>query len=68
VTFWLIVILGSAGGWLWLRNKRLRAEANPVDDPEALEAAERDLDDLDAMATPEDAEEHLEDWGPGAPR
>ncbi len=39
-----------------------------ADDPEALEDAENEVRNLDAFATPEDAEEDLPDWGPGVPR
>lgn len=39
-----------------------------VEDRELLEDAEEEVRDLDASATPEDADNHLPDWGPGAPR
>ncbi len=31
-------------------------------------AAEQEVRDLDALATPEDADDELTDWGPGAPK
>ncbi len=37
-------------------------------DTEELAQAEEELSELDAMATPEEAEEELPDWGPGAPK
>lgn len=37
-------------------------------DHEELESAERELDNLRATATPDDADDELPDWGPGAPK
>ncbi len=37
-------------------------------DEETLEEAERELDDLDAMTSADEADEELPDWGPGAPK
>ncbi|KPK06606.1 MAG: hypothetical protein AMS20_04315 [Gemmatimonas sp. SG8_28] len=44
-----------------------RSEEEDVD-RDVLEAAEREVRDLDAFSAPEDAEDELPDWGPGAPR
>jgi hypothetical protein len=44
-----------------------RAEEEDVD-RDVLEAAEQEVRDLDAFSAPEDAEDELPDWGPGAPR
>lgn len=57
--------------FLWFVRKpggfRPSRPGSTPEDPEALEDAEREVRDLDAFATPEDAEENLPDWGPGAP-
>jgi hypothetical protein len=37
-------------------------------DYDALGAAESEVQDLDAFASPDDADEDLHDWGPGAPK
>jgi hypothetical protein len=39
-----------------------------VGDADELARAEKELAELDAMATPNDAVEDLPDWGPGAPK
>ena len=36
-------------------------------DLDELAAAEQDVQELDAFTTPEEADEELRDWGPGAP-
>jgi hypothetical protein len=41
----------------------------PADiDYEVLEEAEREVRDLDSSVTPDDADDHLTDWGPGVPK
>jgi len=68
----LLIALG--GGVLlvaivWLIRRPVRPAADPDDrDAEALADAEREVRDLDALATPEDATDQLPDWGPGTPR
>ena len=47
---------------------QLIREIERTDDEVELAQAEDEVRSLDAMATPEDAAEHLPDWGPGAPR
>lgn len=37
-------------------------------DEDALERAEAELQDLRPLATPEDADDELPDWGPGVPK
>jgi hypothetical protein len=64
----VIGLLVLAGGLLWL----VYNPSPPAPDPEprdqdVLEEAEAEVRDLDAMALPEDADDALPDWGPGAP-
>ena len=57
---------------LWFLRKpggfRPSRPQSAAEDPEMLEGAEEEVRDLNAFATPEDAEDDLPDWGPGAPR
>ena len=74
----LLVALAAAlvwlfgGGRLWRRAGPADVVGDPHSDPdtdsEALAEAEEELRDVDAFATPEDAQEDLPDWGPGAPK
>jgi hypothetical protein len=66
---WLgITLLALIGAIAWFA-RRPRHHASPDDrDVETLAEAEREVRDLDAFASPEDAEDELHDWGPGAPR
>ena len=41
---------------------------NPNIDINELQDAEQEVQDLDAGVSPEQAEKHLPDWGPGAPK
>lgn len=47
---------------------QLIREIDRTEEEEELARAEDEVRGLDAMATPEDAAEHLPDWGPGVPR
>jgi len=58
--FWVSRLVRRAGG-------RGRTPDGDVDH-EVLEAAEHEVRDLDAFTAPDDAEDELPDWGPGAPR
>jgi hypothetical protein len=65
-----MLLLAATLAWL-LRPGHRKGEGggeDSVEDPEMLEEAERELEDLDAFSTPEDAEQDLPDWGPGAPK
>jgi|GEM_PF-3243793 len=54
--------------WLVARMRDPETEADPdAIDHELLDEAEREVRDLDAFADPEDADDQLPDWGPGAP-
>lgn len=59
----LLAVLLLALLWLFGGPRR---DASAADDD--TEAAEDEVRDVDAFATPEDAEEELPDWGPGAPK
>ena len=64
----IIAALVLAGGLLWLLHSSARSTPDPdARDPDVLEDAETEVRDLDAMASPEDADDALSDWGPGAP-
>jgi hypothetical protein len=64
--------LGLAGlaliGGLLVLLRRPALTREPDDrDQDVLEAAEREVRDLGALKSPEDADDELQDWGPGAP-
>ncbi len=67
----LILLVAAVLAWLV---GRPRGAVNGEDGEEAnvdrqiLEEAEDELRDLDAFASPDEADDHLPDWGPGAPR
>jgi hypothetical protein len=65
-----LILLGAGLIWLLKPGESASAGVKPpagVDDRAALEAAEAELAGETAPdATPEDAEEDLKDWGPGA--
>lgn len=64
--FWLgVAMLGIIP--LVLLSRRVRAGGDPIEDPDELARAEREVRDLDAFASPEDAPQDLPDWGPGVP-
>jgi len=63
----LLLLFAAIGAWL-LRRPTHRQSPSPIEDPDELEEAEAEVRDLDAFTTPEEAQEDLPDWGPGAPR
>ena len=64
-----LIILLVAGVVAWLLRPRVRrTDPEGVFDPEALDDAEAEVRGLDAFTTPDDAQDELPDWGPGAPR
>jgi hypothetical protein len=69
---WLaITLLALAGALVWLLRRPVRPRdpaAADERDAAALREAEDEVRHLDAMTPPEDADQHLTDWGPGAPR
>jgi hypothetical protein len=53
----------------WLRRRaRRRPRADAAIDYDELRAAEDEVRGLDASVTPDQADEELPDWGPGAGR
>ncbi len=66
-----VVIAVLAGVLLWLllappnRERERMAESRLE---EETISAEQEVRDLDALTTPEDADDELTDWGPGAPK
>ncbi|MGD2134977.1 MAG: hypothetical protein PVF27_02405 [Gemmatimonadales bacterium] len=68
----LVAVLAAVFAWLVGRpGRRGRADGTTADeaiDRETLAEAESEIEGLDAFATPEDAEDELPDWGPGAPK
>ena len=66
-----VVIAVLAGVLLWLLlappNRERERMAESRLDEETI-AAEQEVRDLDALTTPEDADDELTDWGPGAPK
>ena len=55
-------------GLLWLIHVPSRSTPDPdARDQDVLDEAEGEVRDLDAMASPEDADDALPDRGPGAP-
>lgn len=66
---WLTIALLALVGGLLVLLRRPRRRAAPADrDDDVLGEAEREVRDLDAMTSPDDADDELTDWGPGAPR
>lgn len=59
-----MLLLVLVGGLVWLL--RPRPGRIPAEDPDLVEA-EEEVRELDAMTSPDEADDHLPDWGPGAP-
>ncbi len=67
----VLLVLAAALGWILIgpgRVRGARAERDESIDRDELEAAEEEVRDVNPLASPEDAEEELPDWGPGTPR
>ncbi len=70
----LLLALAAALAWFFAgpgRSSRVdpdRAAGDAATDLEELAEAEDEVRDVDAFASPEQAEEELPDWGPGAPK
>ena len=67
------LILLVAAVLIWLLGRPRRAENNEDGsdadvDREILEEAEDTVRGLDAFTSPDEADEDLPDWGPGAPK
>ncbi len=68
----MIIALSALLAWI-LRVPSGQADASPETgesdiDYDELGAAESEVQDLDAFASPDDADDDLHDWGPGAPK
>ena len=62
-----IALLALIGGLLVLLRRPARTREPDDRDQDVLDAAEREVRDLGALKSPEDADDELTDWGPGAP-
>jgi hypothetical protein len=66
-----ITALALVGAMLWIVRARGREHGSGRDERDAWEEkelrdAEEEVRDLDTFATPDDADDQLPDWGPGA--
>jgi hypothetical protein len=69
--FVILPLLVAALVWLIARPRRSGAAPrpeHPAIDQDVLDEAEQEVQELDALTRPEDADDHLPDWGPGAPK
>ena len=67
--FFLLLLAAAAAAWL-LRPPTHRQAVDEQDltvDQDVLDEAEQEVQELDTFTTPEDADDELPDWGPGAP-
>jgi hypothetical protein len=69
----LLLLLLCAAVLVWLLRRprhpeRAEPTSNDTIDRETLAEAEEEVKDLNTFLSPEDAEEDLPDWGPGAPK
>jgi len=72
----VVLLVALAAGLVWfLTGGRRPHRAEPRDvagdpdtDHEVLSEAEEEVRGVDAFTSPEDAEDDLPDWGPGAPK
>jgi hypothetical protein len=65
----VVILLGGVVAWVLTRGTRRASDADDIEpvDRDELEAAEREVRDLDVHQRPEDGFEG-DDWGPGAGR
>lgn len=63
----LVFVFAAVLIWLLVAPARSRLSRHAADRAE-LEAAEREMQDLDAFVSPEDADDEFPDWGPGVPK
>jgi len=67
----LLVAAVAVVAFRWLMDARHDGsvtEAEPDIDYDELDKAEREVKDLNADVRPDEADEEMRDWGPGAPR
>ena len=66
--FAVLLLVAAALAWL-LRSPTHRSSDPTVDiERDELEAAEEEVRDLGASVGPDEADDELRDWGPGAPK
>lgn len=61
----LLFVLAAVLTWLIVSPRRAGQRDG---EGEELEAAEQEVRDLGAFKSPDDADDELPDWGPGAPK
>lgn len=61
-----ILVIVVAAKWL-MEERRGPKRSEPDIDYDELSAAEREVQELDSSTGPDEADEKLRDWGPGAP-
>ncbi len=70
----VLLVLAAALAWIFMGPGRpRRTDPGPPAGDDSVEldelaAAEEEVRDVDALASPEEATEDLPDWGPGAPK
>lgn len=68
----LLVLLLAALAWFIRRPEEPELDQPPSDDDgvdhHVLGDAEAEVQDLDALTSPDEADGELRDWGPGAPK
>jgi len=64
----IFLVLLVIGAVLWLTRSRRTQPTHDSVDRDMLEDAEKEVQGLSTFATPDDAEDELQDWGPGAPK
>lgn len=65
----IIALLLGTLIWLLVGSARERGSPTPEDqETQETKEAEDQVQDLDAFTSPDEAEEELPDWGPGAPK
>jgi hypothetical protein len=66
-----LAIVSASGILIWLLRTPADSSSGTIlrddIDIDELMAAEEEVQDLDAFTQPEEADEELRDWGPGAP-
>ena len=68
-----LTLIAASGILIWILRAPAPGQGSGIIlrdeiDYDELADAEREVRDLDAFASPEEADEELRDWGPGAPQ
>jgi cytoskeletal protein RodZ len=64
----VIIIAALLGALVWLLMGARSNSGSPELENDETREAEDEVQDLDAFTSPDEAEEELPDWGPGAPK